>query len=98
MGKYLLLWEIDATKIPVSPKERGAGWNTLMQMVKQDIKKGVTKDWGSFVGELSGYAVDEGSELEVMNALQQYFPFVHFKVHPIASVSQVEEMIKALTK
>jgi hypothetical protein len=98
MGKYLLLWEIDATKVPVSPKERGAGWNTLMQMVKQDIKKGFTKDWGSFVGELSGYAVDEGSELEVMNALQQYTPFVHFKVHPIASVSQVEEMIKALTK
>ncbi len=98
MGKYLLLWEIDATKIPVSPKERGAGWNTLMQMVKQDIKKGLIKDWGTFVGELSGYAVEEGSELEVMNAVQQFTPFVHFKVHPIGSVSQVEEMIKALTK
>jgi len=98
MGKYLLLWEIDPTKIPVSPKERGAGWKALMEMVKQDMKKGFTKDWGAFVGELNGYAVDEGSELEVMNALQQYTPFVHFEVHPIASVSQVEEMIKALTK
>jgi hypothetical protein len=98
MGKYLLLWEIDATKIPVSPKERGAGWNTLMQMVKQDIKKGLIKDWGAFIGELNGYAVEEGSELEVMNAVQQFTPFVHFKVHPIGSVSQVEEMIKALTK
>jgi hypothetical protein len=98
MGKYLLLWEIDATKIPVSPKERGAGWNTLMEMVKQDIKKGLIKDWGAFVGELNGYAVEEGSELEVMKAIQQFTPFVHFKVHPIASVSQVEEMIKALTK
>jgi len=98
MGKYLLLWEIDATKIPVSPKERGAGWKVLMEMVKQDIKRGFTKDWGAFVGELSGYAVDEGTEVEVMNALQQYTPFVHFKVHPIASVTQVDEMIKALTK
>ena len=98
MAKYLLLWEIDTTKIPVSPKERGAGWKALMEMVKQDMKKGFTKDWGAFVGEVSGYAVDEGSELEVMNALQQCTPFVHFKVHPIASVSQVEEMIKALTK
>jgi hypothetical protein len=98
MAKYLVLWEIDTTKIPVSPKERGTGWSALMEMVKQDMKKGLTKDWGAFVGELSGYAINEGSELEVMNALQQYSPFVHFKVHPIASVSQVEEMIKALTK
>jgi len=98
MGKYLMLWEIDTTKIPVSPKERGAGWNVLMGMVKQDIKKGLNKDWGAFVGEINGYAVIEGTEIEVMNALQQYSPFVHFKVHPIASVSQVDEMIKALTK
>jgi hypothetical protein len=98
MGKYLLLWEIDRTKIPVSPKERGVGFNMLLEMVKQDIKKGLVKDWGTFVGEEYGYAVDEGSEVEVMNACQQYSPFVHFKVHPIASVSQVEEMIKAFTK
>jgi hypothetical protein len=98
MGKYLLLWEVDTTRLPVNPKERGAGWNALMQMVKQDMKKGITKDWGSFVGELRGYSIGEGSELELMNSLQQYSPFVHFKVHPIASVSQVEEMIKAMTK
>ena len=98
MGKYLLIWEIDRTKLPVSPKERGAGWNALLEMVKQDIKKGLIKDWGTFIGELGGYAVEEGSELEVMNAVQQYTPFVHFKVHPIGSVSQVEEMIKAMTK
>jgi len=98
MGKYLMLWEIDTTKIPVGSKERGAGWNALMEMVKQDIKKGINKDWGAFVGEINGYAVLEGTEVEIMNALQQYVPFVHFKVHPIASVSQVDEMIKALTK
>jgi len=98
MAKYLLLWQVDTTRLPVNPKERGAGWNALMQMVKQDMKKGITKDWGAFVGELKGYAVNEGSELEVLNAVQQYSPFVHFKVHPIASVSQVEEMIKAMTK
>jgi len=98
MAKYLVLWEIDTTKIPVSPKERGTGWKALMEMVKQDMKKGFTKDWAAFVGELRGYAIDEGSELEVMNALQQYSPFVHFEVHPIASVNQVDEMIKTLTK
>ena len=98
MGKYLLLWEVDWTKIPLSSKERGAGWNGLMEMVKQDIKKGISKDWGAFVGEIGGYAVAEGTEVEIANMVQQYVPFVHFKVHSIASVSQIEEMIKALTK
>jgi hypothetical protein len=98
MGKYLMLWEIDWTKVPVNPKERGAGWSLLLDMVKEDMKKGLTKDWGTFIGELGGYAVNEGSELEVMNAVQRYTPFVRFKLHPIGSVSQVGEMIKALTK
>jgi len=72
--------------------------NALIGMVKQDMKKGITKDWGAFVGELRGYSIGEGSELELMNSLQQYSPFVHFKVNPIASVSQVDEVIKALIK
>jgi len=70
----------------------------LLEMVKQDIKKSTTKDWGAFVGELYGYAVLEGTEVEVMNMVQQYSPFVFFKVHPIASVTQAEEMIKAMAK
>jgi hypothetical protein len=97
MGKYLILWEIDQTKIPIDPKERGEGWGFLMAMVGQDIEKGITKDWGAFIGEAGGYAIDEGPELEVMNTLQQYVPFCKFKVHPIASASQVNEMIKDLS-
>jgi len=98
MAKYLVLWEIDTTKIPVSPKERGAGWSAQIEMIKQDMKKGLLKDWGAFVGELRGYAINEGSELEVLNATQQYSPFVHFKVHPIASITQIDEMLKAMIK
>jgi len=98
MGKYLVLWEIDRTKVPISPKERGAGWNVLIEMVKQDIQKGIMKDWGGFVGEINGYTVAEGTEVEISNMLQQYVPFVQFKVHPIASVSQVGEVVKNLTK
>jgi hypothetical protein len=97
MAKYLVLWEVDQTKVPIAPQKRGAGWTALMSMVKQDIEKGLVKDWGAFVGELRGYDVIEGTELEVLNTMQQYVPFVQFKVHPIASASQVEEMIKALS-
>ena len=98
MGKYLVLWEIDTTRLPVSPKERGAASLPLVEMVKQDIKKGVIKDWGVFVGEDCGYSVAEGTESEIMNTLQPYVPFVRFKSHAIGSLTQVEEMLKALTK
>jgi hypothetical protein len=61
------------------------------------MKKASRKTGGAFIGETKGYAVYESSELEVMNALQQYVPFIKFQVHPVASEGQVNEIIKALT-
>ena len=78
MGKYLVHWEMDQTKIPIDPKERGEAWGMLMAMVRQDVEKGIVKDFGMFVGETSGYAVHEGTEVEVMKTLQQYVPFAIF--------------------
>ena len=98
MGKYLVLWEVDRDRVPVSPQERGAGWGALIDMVRGDMKKGMIKDWGAFVGEINGYAVYEGTEVEIGNALQEYVPWVHFKLHAVASVDQVDKIIKALTK
>jgi hypothetical protein len=97
MGKYLVLWEVDQTKIPIDPKERGEAWGLLMAMVKQDIEKGKTKDFGSFVGEPKGYSIVEGTEVKVDKALQQYVPYCIYKVYPIMTVSQVDEVITALT-
>ena len=45
MARYLMLWELDPDKIPVDPKERAAGWTTLTNLVKQDLKTSVTKGW-----------------------------------------------------
>ena len=97
MGKYMALWEIDQSKIPIDPKERGEGWSMLMAVVRQDFEKGVLKDWGAFLAESNGYAVWEGSEIDVMKTIQQYVPFCIFKVHAVSTESQANEMIAALT-
>ena len=97
MGRYLLLWEIDPARIPVDSKERGVAWTLLLEMVKQDIKSGKNKDWGAFVGETNGYTVVEGTEVEIGALLMQYAPYVQFKVHPVASVAQVGEIIKKMS-
>jgi len=96
MGKYLLLWQLDPARVPVDPKERSTGWSVLMAMVKKDMEKGISKGWGAFIGEGAGYAIAEGSEAEVSIMAQQYSPYVQFETHPIMSVNQIEEMLKAL--
>ena len=47
--------------------------------------------------EAAKQLIAEGTELEILNTLNQYVPYCIFKVHSIASESQVNEMIKALT-
>jgi len=98
MPKYLVLFEIDNSKVPIDPKERGESWGTMLDMVKQDIKDGVTLDWGSFLGENRGYMVCEGSEMELEKYLQRVVPFVDFKVYRIMSVEQMAELAKSLTE
>ena len=97
MGKYLMIWDLNLALTPVDPKERAAGYELLMAMVKQDVEKGLSKDWGNFVGESSGYCIVEGSMVEINKMVQQYSPYVSFKTHPVVSVEQVDEVIKSMT-
>ena len=97
MGKYLVLWEMNQTKVPISPQNRGTAWAALTDMIREAMEKGITKDFGAFVGELRGYSILEGTEVEVSNELQQYVPFAIFEVHAVMSLKQTNEMIKALT-
>lgn len=98
MGKYLVRWEIDTSRLPVSRKERAAGWKALVNFVKEDIKDGVTLDWGAFVGELRGFAIFEGDEVEINVRLQKYSPFVTFKLRAITSVEQTEQLLEEMVK
>ena len=97
MGRYLMIWELDAAKIPIDPKERADGWAFLMAMVKQDMEKGITKDWGAFVGGVDGYCIVEGPEVEVQKTIQQYVPFCFFKTYPLLSMSDADEIVKSLS-
>ena len=97
MGGYLVLWEVDQGRAPVDAKERGGAWSLLMAMIKQNRGAGKLKDFGAFVGEINGFTVYEGTEVEVASMLVQYSPYVSFKVHPLLSESQTNEVIKSLS-
>ena len=97
MGRYLVLWEVEKAHMHVDSKERGEGWALLMAMTKQDMEKGVIKEWGAIVGENRGFNLVEGSEVEVANMVQQYVPYINVEVLPIATFDQIEEVVKTLT-
>lgn len=96
MAKYLMLWELNRSLIPTDPQERAQGFSLLMALTQQDIEKGLTKDWGCFVGEGDGYCIVEGDEIEVSKMIQQYSPYCQFSTHPIASFDQMNEVIQSL--
>ena len=96
MGKYLVLWKMDQSRVSVDPKERGAARLAFLELVKKDLETGTATDWGAFVGEAKGYVIHEGSEVEVAVALEQYVPFAHYKVHPISTLGQVKQATEAL--
>lgn len=97
MPKYFMLWEVDPSAMPADPKERGALWLGMTEMVKQDIKEGRTSDWGCFVGETNGYAVGEQSEIDLAKDLQRFYPAITFRVFQVMSVDQIAEVAKSLT-
>jgi hypothetical protein len=98
MAKYLVLWEINPDKAPVDPKERGAAWIAMANMVKQDMKDGKITDWGLFAGESDkGFNVSSMTEVELSKSLQRYYPYVTFKVSQILSIDQAIEVAKSLT-
>ena len=93
MGKFFLKWRLDASKVPVDSKERGAGWTLLMNMIKADREKGILHDFGAFPSEGKGYCIVEGSNVDVMQMTDKYVPYVSFEINPVATISEVDEFL-----
>jgi len=96
MGRYLVLWEADDAKIPLDPKVRRESWLAACEISRQDLESGLTKDWGSFLGQTKGFAIHEGTEEEIGKALLKYMPYFRFQVFSIQTLDQLVEAIKTI--
>jgi hypothetical protein len=94
MGKYLTLWEVDTSRVPGDPKEQLEFFGKIQNMVKEDLKNGLTKDFGMFLGGDKGYSIDEGTEEEVAMGNMKYCPFIKCTVHQVISADQIDEIMK----
>jgi hypothetical protein len=93
MAKHLFLWRLNRDLIPADPKERASGWGVLLEMVQKDLDSGLAKDWGAFPGENKGYIIAEGDNLTMMKMTQQYTPYVTFEIRPVATISEIKQLL-----
>ena len=96
MGRYLILWEADESKIPVDAEERKAGWLMALEMTREEIKAGRTKEYGGFVGQNKGFAIYEGTIEEVSSMTLKFIPFFRFNITPLLSIDQLEAAVKTM--
>ena len=97
MAKYLVTWESDRSRWPADPKERGALSAKFLEITKQDMKDGKISDWGAFVVGRAGFAVCEGSGLELYKTIQPYTTHYTFIVHEVLSIDEVTKVMKSMT-
>ena len=97
MARYHFYWTLDESRVPEDAKERGGAWSLFMAMIKQDMERGVLKDWGAFTSEGGGYCIVEGTNVEVMKMTEQYVPYVQFDVKPVSSADEVNELVAHLS-
>ncbi|MHC4458219.1 MAG: DUF3303 family protein [Planctomycetota bacterium] len=96
MAKYLVKWETDTTKIPDDPQARGELFIKMLEATKQALGNGQVSDWGQFVGGGKGYGIAEGDAVDVFKTLQQWAPYVTFKVQEVLSVDEVTKAVKSM--
>ena len=98
MARFLALWEADDSRLPADPKERGAGYEKALKFIRGEMKKGLIKDWGGFVGTTAGYTIYEGTELEVGISMHHFVPFYSYEIYPVSCLEEAEKLTKALSK
>lgn len=94
MAKYLVLWELDESKIPDDPKERKAAWLAAQEAVAAQMKSGLVKDRGNFLGVTAGFTIEVGDPEEVLAGHLQWIPFCRMKVYPFVSLDEAQASLK----
>lgn len=96
MAKFLVLWEADDSKIPLDPNIRREAWLAAIKLTRDDMKAGITKDWGAFAGTVKGFTISEGTAEQVHEMIVKYVPYFRFQIIPLISLDSAEAAIKTI--
>ena len=95
MARYYLQWETKESVIATDPVKGAKLALSLLEMVKQDMQAGRTKDWGFIPGESRGYSIVEApSESDLAIGMMKWTPYLNFDVKPVLTLDQTVESFK----
>ena len=95
MPRYYLQWETKESLIATDPVKGAKLALSLLEMVKQDMQTGRTKDWGYIPGESRGYSiVEESNESDLAIGMMKWTPYLNFEVKPVLTLDQTIESFK----
>ncbi|MCC6394580.1 MAG: hypothetical protein IT167_28550 [Bryobacterales bacterium] len=89
MARYLLLWELDNTRIPEDLEKRKAMHQGFQEIVRQQMKAGEISQWGACAGEARGFCIVDGSAEDVHKLTGRWIPWVSFQAREVLSIEQV---------
>jgi hypothetical protein len=96
MARYMVLWEVDASRIPEDPKTKKSLLLGFQELVKKQLKEGIVKEWGAFAGEMTGYIITEGKAVGLHAITAGWVPYVKFTTKEIMTIDEVNKATKAL--
>jgi hypothetical protein len=83
----LLLWETNLSLLPTDPEERMKLVMGLMQMVKEEVDKGMAKMWGISPSGRNGFSITKRDEKDILAQTMKFTPYVKFTVEPMLSAN-----------
>ncbi len=89
MTRYLVKWQLNPLTTPEDPEKRAKLWISMLELVKADLNSGRFKDWGCNFDLSGGYAVAEGTEIDINAIILKWIPYVIFDITPVLSVDQM---------
>jgi hypothetical protein len=68
-------------------------------MVKEDLNSGILKEWGKVLGQLKGFWIAEGSEMEIGLMMEKYEPYFSFpEIFSVINYNESIELTEVMVK
>jgi hypothetical protein len=94
MAKFLILWHLNPTAVPLDPAEHAKLNEMLYARIDNMLKKGEIMEFGFFLEGSSGYAISEGESADTFNLLTGFFPIIRFEPREIIPYKTGKEILR----
>jgi len=95
MTRYFVYWKSVNSRIPEDRDAKIKQSIGFLQIIKEALKSGPIKEFGVRPDDVEGYAIFEGSEIDMARMATMFVPNFEYEVYPILSADEMMEVLKS---